>query len=225
MPGLRDSVAALLADLAAQVAGVQAANAEAYSAEPPKLMVLSQLAKGADQMVASEALAGGYRLQTFLPFPLATYRAKFKGVDGRRFDDLLARSDHVCGPPDGVEMHDRGYSLAGETMVTQCDLLLAIWDGEAARGQGGTADVIDYAIRRGVPVIHLPTQPAVRPSMLWAAFSGLASDRLDRHSVPRRALTLAILAQTLSALLAPAKTSLARGSLEQLADGCEPRED
>jgi hypothetical protein len=37
--------------------------------------------------------------------------------------------------------------------VSECDVLLALWDGEPARGKGGTADVIAYARALHRPVI------------------------------------------------------------------------
>ena len=37
--------------------------------------------------------------------------------------------------------------------VNDADALLALWDGQAARGKGGTADVVDYARSLGKPVI------------------------------------------------------------------------
>ncbi|HZZ31301.1 MAG TPA: DUF4231 domain-containing protein, partial [Phenylobacterium sp.] len=168
-------------------------------------------------------LAQAYRLRTVLPFPLAEYRDEFEGGDTAAFDDLLSRSDHVWAPPEVVGSHDRGYSLAGETTVAQSDLLLAIWDGEPARGRGGTADVVDHAIRRGVPVIHLPTKRAGSPSVLWSAFSGLAPDRLDRHSVPQRPLTATVLEEALSALFAPPSAAAETAALARFFRERQPR--
>lgn len=39
-----------------------------------------------------------------------------------------------------------------EILVGLVDRLIAVWDGEAARGFGGTADVVAYAGSMGVPV-------------------------------------------------------------------------
>ncbi len=37
-------------------------------------------------------------------------------------------------------------------MLDRADELWAVWDGEPARGPGGTADVVAHARGRGVPV-------------------------------------------------------------------------
>jgi hypothetical protein len=37
--------------------------------------------------------------------------------------------------------------------VNECDVLLVLWDGEPARGKGGTADVIAYARELGKPLV------------------------------------------------------------------------
>jgi hypothetical protein len=36
--------------------------------------------------------------------------------------------------------------------VDRSDVLLAVWDGQPARGPGGTGDVVAYARARGTPV-------------------------------------------------------------------------
>ncbi len=33
--------------------------------------------------------------------------------------------------------------------------MMAVWDGEPAQGLGGTGDVVDYALARRKPVIHI----------------------------------------------------------------------
>ena len=40
-------------------------------------------------------------------------------------------------------------------VVELSDIVLAVWNGKPAKGKGGTADVVAYAIRRGVPLIHI----------------------------------------------------------------------
>ncbi len=41
---------------------------------------------------------------------------------------------------------------ASALMIDTADELYAVWDGEPARGYGGTADVVAYARERGKPV-------------------------------------------------------------------------
>jgi hypothetical protein len=37
-------------------------------------------------------------------------------------------------------------------MLVEADELLAVWDGQPARGYGGTADVVGVAREKGIPV-------------------------------------------------------------------------
>jgi hypothetical protein len=37
-------------------------------------------------------------------------------------------------------------------MLADADELLAVWDGQPARGYGGTADVVEAARYKGIPV-------------------------------------------------------------------------
>ena len=57
------------------------------------------------------------------------------------------------------------YLVAGRRVVDLSDIVLAVWDGHPAKGKGGTADVVAYTIRRGVPLIHIdPVSRTVRRS-------------------------------------------------------------
>jgi hypothetical protein len=40
-------------------------------------------------------------------------------------------------------------------VVDSSDVVIAIWDGEPGNGRGGTAEIYDYARRRGVPVVWI----------------------------------------------------------------------
>lgn len=125
----------------------------------PALVVVSPLAEGADRLIAREAVASGFPLHCPLPFPCDEYESDFTSEASRReFRDLLARAAVVRELP-GVRGTARGegeaYAAVGRVVVDESDVLLALWDGAAARGDGGTAHVVEDALARAVPVVWL----------------------------------------------------------------------
>src|SRR5262249_19847988 len=46
----------------------------------------------------------------------------------------------------------------GMETVNHCDLLLAVWDGEPARGRGGTAEIVAYAREIQRPLIIIDSK-------------------------------------------------------------------
>jgi hypothetical protein len=54
----------------------------------------------------------------------------------------------------------------GRAVVDRSDVLMAVWDGQPARGLAGTADVGAYARERGVPVEVIWPEGATGPSRL-----------------------------------------------------------
>lgn len=129
--------------------GVRAYLASRLEASPSGATLISCLAVGADQIVASIALDLGYRLRALVPS--RDYDSTF-GADGEpTYRNLLARADgtvtldfdHPC---------EEAYMAAGRRLVDDCDELLALWDGYPAAGLGGTGDVVAYAKAFGRPV-------------------------------------------------------------------------
>ncbi|HMI19403.1 MAG TPA: hypothetical protein VK533_07660 [Sphingomonas sp.] len=193
----------LFARIADKVAAIGQAHADLFGDCAPVLTLVSPLAEGADQIAAAVALGRGFTLHALLPFARDTYAEDFKGAALARFEALLARAEAVWALPAPRSLGTRGYVLAGEATVAQSDILIAAWDGEEARGPGGTAEVVDIAVRRGVPVIHLPTGSADAPTILWAGFEDVAPELLRSDDAPRRPLDRAALEEVLDALLAP----------------------
>jgi hypothetical protein len=63
----------------------------------------------------------------------------------------------------GMTASDAHAHMAGsEVLVDLADMVFAVWDGKPARGYGGTADVVSYAQRNGVPVRVLWPEGASR---------------------------------------------------------------
>jgi hypothetical protein len=152
----------------------QAARSDAAihdTTAPPLLRLITPLAEGADRLVAEVAQAKGWRIEVVLPFAAETYRKDFAtpatpGVAGEaclaEFDHLLAAAAQVTtldgdGSPDHL---NRSYEAAGRMVVRNCDLLIALWDGETGIGRrGGTAEIIRFAARFGPPIWWLhPTE-------------------------------------------------------------------
>jgi hypothetical protein len=135
-PGARDFVVAAVQNLLRQV-------------EPP-LDVVTSLAAGADQLVATELLRTGGRLHVIVPS--RDYERTFADQeDLAAFRTLLGRA-HAVTRLDYAEPSEEAFSAAGERVVDNCELLIAVWDGKRARGLGGTADVVRYARDTGKPV-------------------------------------------------------------------------
>ncbi len=119
------------------------------------LRIVSSLAEGADRVVAHAALARGATLQCVLPLPRADYATDFKTAAAKRgFTELLKHAERVF-ELDGAGDRPDAYLAAGRMVVRQSDVLIAVWDGEPARGTGGTAQVVADALARRVPVVWL----------------------------------------------------------------------
>ena len=130
-------------------AGLVAALTAVGNPTREPLEVLSSLAVGADQMFAEVALAQGARLTAVLPS--ADYERTFAANELPFFQQLLDRA-HCRVVLDHAKVCDEAYYEAGTYIADHSDLVLAVWDGRPARGHGGTAEIVDYARRRGTPV-------------------------------------------------------------------------
>jgi hypothetical protein len=167
LPGqLRDALALLTRSANA----VHAGAADCFAPGPPHLQFVSPLAEGADQVAAEVALELGYSLHAVLPFATADYRGDFSSEESAaRFDALIEKAQSVLELPGLRSSEAEAYMMAGRATVAHCDILVAVWDGRLARGHGGTAEVVQLAIRRGTPVLHLPVD-GTPARLLWSAF-------------------------------------------------------
>jgi hypothetical protein len=139
---------------------------------PLRLTVVSALAEGADRVVVEEVLnRGGSNLVSVLPVPekqLELYRDDFESEESKQdFDRLLGRAwrqieapAHLVPANATQEQRNNGYRWAGEEVVRNCDVLIAIWDGRPPRGAGGTADLIRWAREQDVKRSQHAPDPA-----------------------------------------------------------------
>jgi len=121
----------------------------ALAEHAPEVTGLSCLADGADQIFGRAVADLGGRLEAVISAEM--YRDALPNAAHAQYDDLLARAVSVHRLP-FAEPTAEAYMAAGQLMVDQADELYAVWDGQPARGYGGTADVVAYAREQGRPV-------------------------------------------------------------------------
>jgi hypothetical protein len=127
------------------------------------LVLVSALAEGADRLAARVALSMEATLVAAIPMPSDEYRRDFETAAVQaEFDQLMERAftTRVMGfvPGNTVEKvrtdpvcRAKQYRAVGVFIVQQCNVLIALWDGNDDRAMGGTAEVVAFK-REGIPL-------------------------------------------------------------------------
>jgi hypothetical protein len=154
----------------------------------PLLRVVSPLAEGADRVVAEEALALGYSLQSPLPFPRHEYERDFSTPESRViFNTLLGRASEVVELAGSRNDANAAYEAVGRWVLLHSDILIAIWNGKPAAGQGGTGQIVQEALAERIATVWVRPHD---PISLIKSTNPLSSVSIDQLSeVIRRALT------------------------------------
>ncbi|EKD69623.1 MAG: hypothetical protein ACD_47C00058G0002 [uncultured bacterium] len=145
--------------------------------ENRNLTVFSPLAEGADRVVARALLTReGSKLIAVLPFEKEDYITDFGKSDAHHRDrDNPAMKDEtyngaelrqefnywlsekaietITMPP--ASTRNEAYQNAGYYIAEHSDVIIAVWDGKGAQGQGGTAEIVYRAIELNKPVCHI----------------------------------------------------------------------
>lgn len=113
------------------------------------LVGYSCLADGADSLFAQAVLDAGGRLVVVVP--ATRYRDGLPVEHHPTYDRLIAEATEVVRL-DRTASDPEAHMAASEYLIDQVDELIAVWDGQPARGFGGTADVVAVARKRNLPV-------------------------------------------------------------------------
>jgi hypothetical protein len=121
---------------------------------------VSSLAAGADQIFAEAVLRAGGHLHVVVP--CADYEKAFADEAGRReYARLLSAASRIETLPHPAPSA-LAFLEAGQRVVELSQLLIAVWDGEAPRGAGGTSEVVQHARERGTEIVIIWPQGAMR---------------------------------------------------------------
>lgn len=110
--------------------------------------VISGMAQGWDTAVATAAVRLGLPFTAAVPF--VGQELMWPLTARKRYANLLECADEVVIVSPGAFSNAK-MQTRNEWMVNRADLVVAMWDGS----RGGTANCLDYAGARGVPVVNL----------------------------------------------------------------------
>jgi len=141
-------------------------GARLYSGEAPLFRAVTPLAEGSDRIFAEQALKLNYELCCPMPFRQEEFERDFLAPDALEkdsldhFRELLADARAKRGLTvfelDGDRARSaEAYGAAGRIVLSQSDVLVAVWDRGGAVGGGGTVEILKEAIRYGVPVLWI----------------------------------------------------------------------
>lgn len=115
------------------------------------LVGVTSLAAGADQLFAKKVLELGGKLNVVIP--CNNYERTFSNLsDLECFLSLLNQAEEI-ETLDFAAPSEEAFLQAGYRVIDLSLMLIAIWDGRAAKGKGGTADIVDYARNHNIEVL------------------------------------------------------------------------
>jgi hypothetical protein len=137
-----------------------------------RVVLLSALAEGAGRIALEPWFASPTTpLVALLPKPRAAYEAELESEQAREdFSRLIDRAQEVrVVAPDA--RGDDASATIGSALVSLADVLVAVWDGQPARGPGGTGAVVAHARDRRLPLAWVRVDPAApRPDVMLERF-------------------------------------------------------
>jgi hypothetical protein len=137
------------------------------------MWIVSALAEGADELAARAALRAGCRLSALIPFRPKDYETTFSSRGYRPiFRDLLRKADERVILPGSLRDANAGYLAAGLETLNRSNVVLTIWDGAPAQGQGGTPEILQCALERRLPIIWINATKDRAPCLLQRSAFG-----------------------------------------------------
>ena len=128
--------------------------------DPVEIVGVTCLADGADTLFAEQVLAYGGTVEVIVP--AAEYRDGLPVDHHVVYDRVLSQATQVHRL-DYVDSSSESHMAASILMLSLISELVAVWDGQPSRAYGGTADVVDEARKRDIPVRIVWPEGATRP--------------------------------------------------------------
>ncbi|MBC8470876.1 MAG: hypothetical protein H8D56_15495 [Planctomycetes bacterium] len=110
------------------------------------------LAAGADQIYAE--ILKGENIPYIVVVPSDSYEKTFGDISSlEKYQILLKKANRIIKLKFN-EPNEIAFFEAGKKVVNLSRVIFAIWNGKKAKGLGGTADVVKYALEKNKKVVH-----------------------------------------------------------------------
>lgn len=167
MDMLQNRIREVLAAIKNMAGDIHNSNVSLYGGPAPILRIISPLAEGSDRIAARQAMDLGYELQCPLPFERNEYKKDFAAAESQKeFTDLLRQATAVFELDGSRAASGDSYRAVGQIVLNQCDILLAVWDGNDSKGRGGTGQIVQLAALQVIPVVWINSQKPHSISLL-----------------------------------------------------------
>jgi hypothetical protein len=198
------------ADIASVLAAVRDACAAArdrhrgvFADTPPRAVLLSALAEGADRYAARLAPDAGLGLSVALPFAITEYERDFDDIGSRaEYHRLIAAAERVLVLPGRRDTLPGAYDAVGTVILENADIVLAVWDGGPSAGKGGTTDLLERAAAMGMPIVHVDANGVAEPVVRWTGLAAHPVAGLDLGHLPA-APALGVIAEVVDRIVRP----------------------
>ena len=162
-------IGAVLEALQRALATVIAQDAPFFSAAVPVMRLITMGAEGAALLGMRAAGRCGLKISCVIPFAFDDYRGDFSPAGADAAADLFAKAESLLELPGRRDEGPRAYERVNDVILSNIDLLVAVWNGSRAHGRAGTGDVVQAAVVKGIPVIVIDPLSPGAPAILAAA--------------------------------------------------------
>lgn len=181
-------IGAVLEALQRALAPAVAREAAFFSAAAPIMRLITMGAEGTDLLGIRAAARYEIKIATVIPFAWDEYRNDFSASATAVAAEISSRTDSVLELPGRRDEGPRAYERTNDVILSNIDLLLAVWSGGRAHGRAGTGDVVQAAVVKGIPIIVIDPRSPSAPAILAAApiddFEPPVASDLPRRSCP-----------------------------------------
>jgi len=115
---------------------------------------VSSAAVGGDLVFAESCIQTGIPVRILLPFSKDQFREDFDEPTWKRSEAVMQQAISVEVIGGGQSAQESYYDCGIET-VQQSQMLVALWNGNPARGLGGTAEIVDFAKEQARPLVWI----------------------------------------------------------------------
>ena len=110
------------------------------------------LAVGADELFAEVLIQNGIKYTAIIP--CKNYETTFQKEALKDFIFAKNKATKII-ELNNDQPSEKAFNDAGKTVVDNSEILIAVWNGEEAKGLGGTGDIVQYAQSKNKKIIHL----------------------------------------------------------------------